>query len=135
MMLRGRVTTTDVTTIDAFKFVAKVVFCEAFQSSRRKYRGTGMYKTVSKPLAHLNFLCGVNCYDIGSIRANDARLWGTNANAHIIFPWTISLLRKCSFLQFPSPHPMNRFTPVHATLNVSEAKRERPVTHLLLHHP
>ena len=59
-------TTTDVTTIDALKLVAKVVFCEAFQSSRRKYRGTGMYKTVSKPLAHLNFLIGVNCYDIGS---------------------------------------------------------------------
>jgi hypothetical protein len=58
--------TTDVTTIDALKLVAKVVFCEAFQSSRRKYRGTGMYKTVSKPLAHLNFLSGVNCYDIGS---------------------------------------------------------------------
>ena len=58
--------TTDVITIDALKLVAKVVFCEAFQSSRRKYRGTGMYKTVSKPLAHLNFLSGVNCYDIGS---------------------------------------------------------------------
>ena len=53
--------------IDALKLVAKVVFCEAFQSSRRKYRGTGMYKTVSKPLAHLNFLSGVNCYDISSI--------------------------------------------------------------------
>ena len=26
-----------------------------------------MFKTVSKPLAHLNFLSGVNCYDIGSI--------------------------------------------------------------------
>ena len=25
-----------------------------------------MFKTVSKPLAHLNFLSGVNCYDIGS---------------------------------------------------------------------
>jgi hypothetical protein len=25
-----------------------------------------MIKTVSKPLAHLNFLSGVNCYDIGS---------------------------------------------------------------------
>jgi hypothetical protein len=25
-----------------------------------------MYKTVSKPLAHLNFLSSVNCYDIGS---------------------------------------------------------------------
>ena len=24
-----------------------------------------MIKTVSKPLAHLNFLSGVNCYDIG----------------------------------------------------------------------
>ena len=60
--------TTDVTTIDAVKLVAKVVFCEAFQSSRRKYRGTGMYKTVSKPLAHLKyFLSGVNCYDIGSM--------------------------------------------------------------------
>jgi hypothetical protein len=59
--------TTDVTTIDAVKLVAKVVFCEAFQSSRRKYRGTGIFKTVSKPLAHLNFLSGVNCYDIGSI--------------------------------------------------------------------
>ena len=58
--------TTDVTTIDALKLVAKVVFCEVFQSSRRKYRGTGMIKTVSKPLAHLNFLSGVNCYDIGS---------------------------------------------------------------------
>jgi hypothetical protein len=58
--------TTDVTTIDALKLVAKVVFCEVFQSSRRKYRGTGMFKTVSKPLAHLNFLSGVNCYDIGS---------------------------------------------------------------------
>jgi hypothetical protein len=50
---------TDVTTIDA------LVFCEAFQSSRRKYRGTSIFKTVSKPLAHLNFLSGVNCYDIG----------------------------------------------------------------------
>jgi hypothetical protein len=110
-MLRGRVTirandarlwgtTTDVTTIDALKLVAKVVFCEVFQSSRRKYRGTGMIKTVSKPLAHLNFLSGVNCYDIGS-----------NANAHIIFPWTISLLRKCSFLQFPSPHPHESIHP------------------------
>jgi hypothetical protein len=49
------------------KLVAKVVFCEAFQSSRRKYRGTCMNKTVSKPLAHLIFLSGVNCYDIGSI--------------------------------------------------------------------
>ena len=58
--------TTDVTTIDAVKLVAKVVFCEAFQSSRRKYRGTSIFKTVSKPLAHLNFLSGVNCYDIGS---------------------------------------------------------------------
>ena len=27
-----------------------------------------MFKTVSKPLAHLNFLSGVNCYDIGSNR-------------------------------------------------------------------
>jgi hypothetical protein len=27
-----------------------------------------MYKTVSKPLAHLNFLSGDNCYDIGSMR-------------------------------------------------------------------
>jgi hypothetical protein len=26
-----------------------------------------MFNTVSKPLAHLNFLSGVNCYDIGSI--------------------------------------------------------------------
>jgi hypothetical protein len=26
-----------------------------------------MLKTVSKPLAHLNFLSGVNCYDIGSM--------------------------------------------------------------------
>ena len=25
-----------------------------------------MFKTVSKPLAHLIFLSGVNCYDIGS---------------------------------------------------------------------
>jgi hypothetical protein len=25
-----------------------------------------MFMTVSKPLAHLNFLSGVNCYDIGS---------------------------------------------------------------------
>ena len=25
-----------------------------------------MFKTVSKPLAHLNFLSGVNCYDISS---------------------------------------------------------------------
>jgi hypothetical protein len=60
--------TTDVITIDALKLFAKVVFCEAFLSSRRKYRGTGMFKTVSKPLAHLNFLSGVNCYDIGSIQ-------------------------------------------------------------------
>ena len=30
--------TTDVTTIDALKLIAKVVFCEAFQSSRRKYK-------------------------------------------------------------------------------------------------
>jgi hypothetical protein len=51
---------------DALKLVAKVVFCEAFQSSRRNYRGTSIFKTVSKPLAHLNFLSGVNCYDIGS---------------------------------------------------------------------
>jgi hypothetical protein len=29
-----------------------------------------MFKTVSKPLAHLNFLSGVNCYDIGSIETN-----------------------------------------------------------------
>ena len=58
--------TTDVITIDALKLFEKVVFCEAFLSSRRKYRGTSMFKTVSKPLAHLNFLCGVNCYDIGS---------------------------------------------------------------------
>jgi hypothetical protein len=56
--------TTDVTTLAALKLVAKVVFCEVFQSSRRKYRGTGMFKTVSKPLAHLNFLSGDNCYDI-----------------------------------------------------------------------
>jgi hypothetical protein len=61
------VTTTDVTTIDALKLVAKVVFCEAFRSSRRKYIGTSIFKTVSKPLAHLIFLSGVNCYDIGSI--------------------------------------------------------------------
>jgi hypothetical protein len=59
--------TTDVITIDALKLFAKVVFCEVFLSSRRKYRGTGMFKTVSKPFAHLNFLSGVNCYDIGSI--------------------------------------------------------------------
>ena len=26
-----------------------------------------MFKTDSKPLAHLNFLSGVNCFDIGSI--------------------------------------------------------------------
>jgi hypothetical protein len=58
--------TTDVITIDALKLFAKVVFCEAFLSSRRKYRGTGMFKTVSKPLAQLNFLSGVSCYDIGS---------------------------------------------------------------------
>ena len=58
--------TTDVITIDALKLFEKVVFCEAFLSSRRKYRGTSMFKTVSKPLAHLNFLSGVNCYDIGS---------------------------------------------------------------------
>ena len=59
--------TTDVITIDALKLFEKVVFCEAFLSSRRKYSGTSMFKTVSKPLAHLNFLSGVNCYDIGSI--------------------------------------------------------------------
>ena len=58
--------TTDVITIDALKLFEKVVFCEAFLCSRRKYRGTSMFKTVSKPLAHLNFLSGVNCYDIGS---------------------------------------------------------------------
>jgi hypothetical protein len=58
--------TTDVITIDVLKLFAKVVFCEAFLSSRRKYRGTGMFMTVSKPLAHLNFLSGVNCYDISS---------------------------------------------------------------------
>ena len=62
--------TTDVITIDALKLFEKVVFCEAFLSSRRKYRGTSMFKTVSKPLAHLNFLSGVNCYDIGSKRRN-----------------------------------------------------------------
>ena len=55
--------TTDVITIDALNLFEKVVFCEVFLSSRRKYRGTGMFKTVSKPLAHLNFLSG---YDIGS---------------------------------------------------------------------
>ena len=59
--------TTDVITIDALKLFEKVVFCEAFLSSRRNYRGTSMFKTVSKPLAHLNFLSGVNCYDIGSM--------------------------------------------------------------------
>ena len=58
--------TTDVITIDALKLFEKVVFCEAFLSSRRKYRGTSIFKTVNKPLAHLNFLSGVNCYDIGS---------------------------------------------------------------------
>jgi hypothetical protein len=42
------------------KHVAKVVFCEAFQSTRRKYRGTGMFKTVSIPLAHLIFFSGVS---------------------------------------------------------------------------
>ena len=51
--------TTDVTTIDALELVAKVVFCEVFQSSRRKYRGTGMIKTVSKPLAHLIVMTSV----------------------------------------------------------------------------
>ena len=49
------------------KLFEKVVFCEAFLSSRRNYRGTSMFKTVSKPLAHLNFLSCVNCYVIGSI--------------------------------------------------------------------
>jgi hypothetical protein len=63
---RFGIVTTDVITIDALKLFEKVVFCEAFLSSRRKYRGTSMFKTVSKPLAHLNFLSGVNCYDIGS---------------------------------------------------------------------
>ena len=59
--------TKDVITIDALKLFEKVVFCEAFLSSRRKYRGTSMFETVvSKPLAHLNFLSGVNCYDISS---------------------------------------------------------------------
>ena len=32
-----------------------------------------MFKTVSKPLAHLNFLSGVNCYDIGSNK-NETRI-------------------------------------------------------------
>ena len=41
--------TTDVITIDALNLFEKVVFCEVFLSSRRKYRGTGMFKTVSKP--------------------------------------------------------------------------------------
>ena len=59
--------TTDVITIDALKLFEKVVFCEACLSSRRKYKGISMFKTVSKPLAHLNFLSGVNCEDIGSI--------------------------------------------------------------------
>ena len=55
--------TTDVITIDALKLFEKVVFCVVFLSSRRKYSGTSILKTVSKPLAHLNFLSGVNCYD------------------------------------------------------------------------
>jgi hypothetical protein len=32
-----------------------------------------MFKTVSKPLAHLIFLSGVNCYDIGSIHSSPVR--------------------------------------------------------------
>ena len=68
---QSEASTTDDITIDALKLFEKVVFCEAFLSSRRKYRGTSMFKTVSKPLAHLNFLSGVNCYDIGSIRLDN----------------------------------------------------------------
>ena len=72
----GCVHTTDVITIDALKLFEKVVFCEVFLSSRRKYSGTSMFKTVSKPLAHLNFLSGVNCYDIGSMGYVGHRLCG-----------------------------------------------------------
>jgi hypothetical protein len=66
--------TTDVITIDALNSLRRLFFCEAFLSSRRKYRGTSMFMTVSKPLAHLIFLSGVNCYDIGSNRNKKKRL-------------------------------------------------------------
>ena len=71
-MIRGRrgiypfLHTSDVITIDALKLFEKVVFCEAFLSSRRKYSGTVCSRLLANPLAHLNFLSGVNCYDIGS---------------------------------------------------------------------
>ena len=38
-----------------------------------------MFKTVSKPLAHL-FLSGVNCYDIGSIPIHTRR--GSQVNCY-----------------------------------------------------
>jgi len=63
--------TTDVLTIDALKLFAKIVFCEGFQFSRRKYRGTSMFKTlaVSKHLAHLIFKM-VFCCDCDAMRSD-----------------------------------------------------------------
>jgi hypothetical protein len=75
-----------------------------------------MYKTVSKPLAHLNFLSGVNCYDIGS---NEVFI--STSHKVVLFLCCVVRFFLC-IVRFPASLPIRTYDPFVSRVKTSTRK-------------